>query len=136
MAEVPHLNGLNPPASLPVVHSITVSQLRKILAKKNARSSPGSSGVRYMHLALILEAAPEFLCDLINEQLNSTHAPDKWSTCTVIPVYKVMKMLQINDPKALRMIVLQDALFKLVGCAWQELRREYIVSQMGDLNHA
>jgi hypothetical protein len=85
---------------------------------------------------LVLDACPDFLCDLINEQLNSTQAPERWSVCTVIPVYKAAKMLQIHLPNAFRMIVLQDALFKLVGCSWQEIRHEYIVSQMGELNHA
>jgi hypothetical protein len=76
------------------------------------------------------------MTDMINEQLNSTDAPAQWRVCTVIPIYKVNKGLPVEDVSAFRSVILQESTAKLVCAVWLEVRKEFIIREIGKLNHA
>jgi hypothetical protein len=136
MPDSVHLNGRIPVHNNTIIYNVSSTLIRKVLSTKNGRSSPGPSTIRYLHLSLLMEAAPDFMTDMVNEQLNSTEAPVQWRICTVIPIYKASKGLPVEDVSAFRSVILQESTAKLVSAVWLEVRMTDIIQGIGRLNHA
>ena len=84
---------------------------------------------------MVNEIMPDFLCDFVNEQLNSDDAPFQWEHCTVIPLYKANKMGDVEDPSSFRAVVLQESTMKFVESVWVHCTRADVEREIG-INHA
>jgi hypothetical protein len=66
--------------------------------KEPNRSSGGFSQIGYKHIKLLNEVAPQFMVELLNEEMNNSSVPHQWKKNICIPIYK--GKLEHDNPSA------------------------------------